>query len=226
VRDEILRKLEAELNLPLESERQVVYLLVEIRKLMDRDGVPDTKYQQLRLFCNWAVHADLSNTVVKHTLGFLNSVARELVSNSLTPEQKLKCSEILSLDSAHGEFLEFIRAYRLNLRVPHVFQPLWWASLLRQYVHIIADCPLIFRGKDIGSKCIKTATITGYEVTDTSGLGSQWDCIFELQWIIEFENGLKRNITIPLACEKATFGFGRSGGMGTRRVTVPKAPPR
>lgn len=37
MRDELLKKIEAELRQPIESERQVVYILVEIRKLLYRE---------------------------------------------------------------------------------------------------------------------------------------------------------------------------------------------
>lgn len=205
--------MEAELNLPLESERQIVYILVQIRKLLDRDQVSKTEYMDLRMFCNWAVHSDLSNPTVKRKLQLINDLGWNIPTNQLTPEQLMKCSELLSLETARTEFVAVMRAYKLNSKVRHVFEPVWWADLLRQYFGVISDCPLVFSGRDLKIKNIRAATITGYEILDRSRLGADIECAFEINWVIEFETGLRVRIPIPLEFEKATFRFGRSGRM-------------
>ncbi len=58
MKDELLRKIQVVLNRRITNEKQVVYLLVEVRKLMDRD---DYKDPILRTFSNWVVHTTLEN---------------------------------------------------------------------------------------------------------------------------------------------------------------------
>src|SRR5204862_3269032 len=49
IRDRLLQRILTEANL--------VYLLVELRKLMERDGYKDTS---IKSFCNWIVHTELT----------------------------------------------------------------------------------------------------------------------------------------------------------------------
>src|SRR5438034_358212 len=61
---DIVQKLARELSLPIQSERQVAYILVEIRKLLELDKrarekakqPKDHTYATLQLCCDWAVH--------------------------------------------------------------------------------------------------------------------------------------------------------------------------
>ncbi len=65
MRDELLRKIQGVLDRRITNEKQVVYLLVEVRKLMDRD---DYKDPILRTFSNWIVHTSLENRADGSTL--------------------------------------------------------------------------------------------------------------------------------------------------------------
>jgi hypothetical protein len=56
MKDELVRKIQGVLDRRITNEKQVVYLLVEIRKLMDRDKYKDPV---LRTFINWVVHTSL-----------------------------------------------------------------------------------------------------------------------------------------------------------------------
>jgi len=60
--DQIIRKLAVELAEPMTTERQVVYLLVEVRKLLDRRPKNLPPYPSLKLYCNWTVHVELSHS--------------------------------------------------------------------------------------------------------------------------------------------------------------------
>src|SRR5690349_20466399 len=54
----MVRKLRNELQQEITTERQVVYILVELRKLMElaNDGAA---FFALKFFCDWAVHTEL-----------------------------------------------------------------------------------------------------------------------------------------------------------------------
>src|SRR5438552_3646358 len=65
MKDELVKKIQHVLDRPITNEMQLVYLLVELRKLMDRDGYKDPV---LRMFCNWVVHTSLENRAQGSTL--------------------------------------------------------------------------------------------------------------------------------------------------------------
>ena len=56
--DELRRKLRKTLDAGITEEEQVVYFLVESRKLMDRQ--PSLTHSTFRMFANWAAHVELS----------------------------------------------------------------------------------------------------------------------------------------------------------------------
>lgn len=59
--NDIINKIRYELDRPIQSERQVVYLLAEVRKLLDH-LCATSQYRSLRLYCNWAVHIKLERS--------------------------------------------------------------------------------------------------------------------------------------------------------------------
>lgn len=58
MKKDIWSKLRRELNEPISSERQVVYILVELRKLLELSG-SDEHFPALNFYCDWALHAVL-----------------------------------------------------------------------------------------------------------------------------------------------------------------------
>src|SRR5262249_33167405 len=68
---DIVGKLREFLAKPVDTESSVVYLMAQVRKLLDRDD-PTYRYGALRMYCHWALHVDLRfpNT----TMGFLRRV--------------------------------------------------------------------------------------------------------------------------------------------------------
>src|SRR2546422_5380407 len=56
MKDELLKKIERTLNEGISTEKDVVYFLVEVRKLMDREKYEDSV---IRSFTNWIVDVEL-----------------------------------------------------------------------------------------------------------------------------------------------------------------------
>src|SRR5271169_2329730 len=70
MKPDIVEKLRGELRERIQSERQVVYILAELRKLMELEsigrieaGAPaDNSYFALKFYCDWAVHVRLDQS--------------------------------------------------------------------------------------------------------------------------------------------------------------------
>ncbi len=87
-RPAIIEKLDRELHEPVTTERQVVYILVELRKLMERNG--DTgKYFALNFSCDWGVHTKLDRTGAARIVRHFNKY-QELI-DSPRPRRKAPC---------------------------------------------------------------------------------------------------------------------------------------
>src|SRR5437899_1770065 len=56
--DRLLNKVAKELGNRITTEAQAVYILVQIRKLLEDSGTK--KFEVLKMFCDWALHTELS----------------------------------------------------------------------------------------------------------------------------------------------------------------------
>jgi hypothetical protein len=217
MKDELLQKIEAELVQPITSERQVVYILVEIRKLLDRENVPKADCSHLRMLCNWAVHIELDRDIVEEHLLLLESVADQLRHHQMTKQDFERTSKVFDLFGARVEFLNLLRKTGLSRSLPDVFGALWWATFLRHYVGIVADCPLVMRARrtrgaqqNAVAKKIKSAAVKGYQIIEPSPVEQHLEMSLHLHWEIEFSDGFRAPWVMPLAIEKDRQFFGRA----------------
>lgn len=219
-RDAIIENLRRELAEPITAERQAVYILVEIRKLLERDaaeigklikGRDICKFDGLRFFCNWALHADMTDGPVRNDLSFLGHVVKLLrAGHDLNRKEIERTQRLLSFGDARPEFLALVRYMKLNRAVPQVFSSPWWAAFLRQYVRVIQDCPMVLETPGPGG--VKKASVTGHEIL--SGLPHKEDIesIFEISWRFECKDGGHFPMTQGLEIEKYIPDlFGRDG---------------
>jgi hypothetical protein len=133
--NEIIAKLRRELERPITAEPLVVYLLVEIRKLMDHNGIqPET----LRLCCNWAVHVELSGAAARRIVEHVDALYPRLLKGELTEEDKESLRAFFSMNKFRSELEDFLA--REGLRG---FQDDEWNGFLACFQNVIEDCPLI-----------------------------------------------------------------------------------
>lgn len=59
MKDELINKLNRVLAKPVSTEEQVVYALVETRKLLERCKVRRRDLKPIWFFCDWVAHVEL-----------------------------------------------------------------------------------------------------------------------------------------------------------------------
>jgi hypothetical protein len=134
---DILSKLQLELTQDVTSERQVVYILVQIRKLIDSDSRAKD-LEALRLHCDWVVHPKLDRKGAKELLGRLNDrYTTVLKANPNADLQEL--GKRLGLRAFQAEFHDFLKRYCLDGSYCDAH---WWFAFLYHYSRVIQDCPL------------------------------------------------------------------------------------
>lgn len=136
---DILGKLEIELQQEIISERQVVYILVQIRKLIDTDELAK-KFEALKLHCDWVLHTALDRQSAKRLLGTLNNKFRELLNRDGNSKDAMRdLRDQLGLQPFKDEFLKLVQHYGLD---ESFCTEKWWFDFLSQYSRVILDCPL------------------------------------------------------------------------------------
>ncbi len=114
--DAIVAKLSALLSQGITTEAELVYLLVEVRKLYERRNAELPPC--LKLFCDWVVHAKLDNP--------------KWAKQATDLKDKLIASE------------EFRRGLTSVLKRERLPEPDDWPGVLQLLAAVLKDCPLEF----------------------------------------------------------------------------------
>lgn len=138
-----MHKLVTELDQPITSERQVVYILVELRKLLEREGaLKDNRYRSLKVCCDWTVHSKLDQRLANEITELFDQYEARYrrepvgVSQANMPELVEFCD--------HTRFrAQFIAACdSFGIPTANAEDDQWWNSFLQQFSEVIRDCPL------------------------------------------------------------------------------------
>lgn len=138
---EIVRKLNAELGRSITSERQVVYILVELRKLLEKNETLD-RYRTLKLCCDWAVHPRLglasAQVIARLFDDYEAKYRREAVGVAQADMPELV--EFCEHTRFRGQFIAACEANGIPADAPRDEE--WWRSFLTQYSEVVRDCPI------------------------------------------------------------------------------------
>ncbi len=185
---DIVGKLEALLNQPIDSECKVVYLLAEVRKLLERDD-PEHKMGSLWMYCHWALHVDLESP--KTTEGFLEKVDRWVTNTVayLTPsgawtfrEEYNLFKDFVYLNTFRHQLRVFLAAYKLPTTV--CSDNSQWNRFIQEYGGVIEDGTLAAVGKKGTLKAVERVT---FEKGDDLTTGNHVP--FVIRWTIQLKDG-------------------------------------
>ena len=191
MKPELIHKLAAALSRPIRTESTVVYITVEIRKLMER--LESSKcYPVLRLFCNWAVHIELDKgDALKDLLGAFEEAIESVKSGNDIP---LAFRRRLSLSTFRSEFQAFLNATKLPSKV--VDDDDRWNEFLTLYSSVVSDCPLAYTKRDHPFSIISNLSLVG-AIRDGRqsrlALHEGWSPV-GLNWRIELTDGSVENL--------------------------------
>ena len=114
--DEIWGKLHKFLydDVELESEPHAVYLMVELRKLLDHKNIKD-KYITLRFFCDWAVHISKDRNMkgISDVIALMEKEVSK--SETLSNEHATRIFRFLGMEKLKNEIDEFLGLKHVTL---------------------------------------------------------------------------------------------------------------
>lgn len=176
--DELLRKIQEVLKRRITNEKQVVYLMVELRKLMDREKYKDPV---LRTFSNWVVHTDL--TYPQEGSAFIlkefDHQMIELFDHKRNSQQLAHVSLTEFRLSLHRCFKHF------GLTNQFIEDSKNWKKFVQLYSSIVAECPITFKASKDNLKYIKQVEIRG-----VSRFHKEWRSI---DWRLTMRDGKTMN---------------------------------
>ena len=180
MRDELCSKIQRVLDKRIRNEMQVVYLLVELRKLMDREHYKDPV---LRTFSNWIVHTSIENKADGSTLILkqFDSLFEDLHERQLIIRDK----EHMSLGSFREALTRCFEHFGLSAIFVKDLKEL--KTFFTLYCAIVSECPLVFTASKERLKYISKAELTG---VSRGVLVKEWPVI---EWKLTFNDGSTHN---------------------------------
>jgi hypothetical protein len=195
----IVDKLNTLLAGPIDSECKAVYLLCEIRKLLEREPAARRPFA-LNMCCHSALHVDLHGKDT--TTPFLRQVDDYIHGLLIGPEDSRATSamvrEFLSLNAARSQLRDFCLARGIRTDLSDDRER--WREFVRHYAGVIEDGSLAIRAPNHGLRHVKRVTfIRGPEASGELTL-----LPFDMGWRVELLDG--RSIRIEVNASPETDG--------------------
>jgi len=145
---EIIWKLTKELEEGIATEAQVVYLLVGLRKLLERDEIKE-QYKDLTFHCDWVVHSDLKGATAQEILRKFDAAHAILAKDKqiglpdLPKDLRVEIERISKMRSFEEELSRVLEIYGLPSLTEK--RPDGWPHFLHLYTKVVQDIPLVVR---------------------------------------------------------------------------------
>lgn len=197
-RDALIQKIRETLIAGIESERAIVYLLVETRKLADRNNYEDPV---LRMFCNWVVHTDLANKGEGSTL-LLAAVDKE-IDDAVASNKSINSLPIFRFETFRKSLGQFLMHFKLPDELVQLEKK--WRPFVMLYSSVVSECPIICSASKVPLKHVERI-----EVLKAPKMTFYFNdvLVHRLRWRILFKDGTKQDVST--IGNRVTVVWGRS----------------
>jgi hypothetical protein len=187
MKNDIEEKLRLKLaNGGINNESDVVYLLVQCRKLLEHDPALKNTSPTLEFYCNWGLHVELDRA---STRAFLAKVDPILTINSnCNQQQHEELNSLLTLEAFRLELRSLLSGFGAD--VSTCDDPHRWNAFLRAYSEVVRDARLTLKGTaaPAGPLQLAVSTVT---IHPTPGDPSQDATVkvYPMEWRITYTDG-------------------------------------
>jgi hypothetical protein len=190
----IVAKLKLLLAKGITTEAEALYLMVEVRKLLEQQRAK-RQYEYLTFHCDWAVHPTLAGPTAQKILERFEAANVHLKTgvelHDLPGLLRMDVDRISKMRYFEDQLNAFSKAN--GIATLDEIRSDGWIHFVHLYARIVEDCPLVMTPKN------QSATITSVtlkldlaKTSDEHG-GEMW---FKVRWIIQDKNGLSGEIYI------------------------------
>jgi hypothetical protein len=155
-RHKLVDKIEDELNKGITTEAQVVYVLVEVRKLMEITD-QSAKYPVLSFYCDWALHSRMDRSGALRILQYFDTYCDKCIRD---PIEGAELSTEIDGIIGGEHFREELAAFLKSVHISAILELPQWFVFLELYSRVIIDTPLTIRRQRKGTKVNAPVTIT------------------------------------------------------------------
>jgi hypothetical protein len=189
---QILRKLNTLLREGINSEPQAVYLMVEIRKLLEQHGAKQ-QYRYLNFHCNWALHSKLSHDAAQNVLKHLDEANTHLKTGKKLHELPQHLQNEIDNLSNMTYFKSELEAFLQVNRLPPInaVRSDGWVYFLHFYANVVSDCPLVVAADNAAAR-IRSVTVK----VELANQSLNDHMMFKVTWEVLDKNGLSGSLDI------------------------------
>jgi len=188
----IIAKLESLLAKGITTEAEVLYLIVEIRKLLEQQQAKKV-YEYLTFHCDWAVHATLEGTTTQRILKLFDAASIHLKAgvelHELPGSLKMEIDRISKMRYFKEQLENFLQAN--GLPSLEMTRSDGWIHFVHLYARIVEDCPLVMTAKN-DSASITSVTLK----VELAKEPKQDDMWFMVRWIVQDKKGMVGEIYV------------------------------
>lgn len=186
-RTEIAEELFDLMNKPPERKQEVVYTLVQVRKILEHDGNGD-EASLLRFYCDWAFHTKLDRRGAAYILRILDERLgqyRPWSPETIDPDGRV--SQVLSFDLFNRCLSDFSRQNDL----PTVWTEDWfaWQKTIMFYGEQVRHTPLIMTRKDYKFRYLQKLVIAACEPSREIVEANPNEAHFGFKWQFTLNDG-------------------------------------
>jgi hypothetical protein len=185
---DIIKKLKKELDRGIASEARAVYLLTEVRKLIERDKAKGA-YPNLKFHCDWVLHAKLTGPGAQDILRQFDA------AHPLLRDQKLRLHDLPLVLRGEINRISKMKSFREELDLllaDYGLPPLkrGWTHFLHVYAKIVEDIPLEVTGNNAQHI---SKVVVHFEKAKKKLHG---ETLYKVTWSIHDKNGQHGSIEI------------------------------
>lgn len=170
----------------ISTEAEVVYLLAECRKLLERDPSLKGSSPTLVFYLNWCLHTELSHAGAKKFLMSVNSILTLAPMHTQAEHEVL--DSLLTLDAFRVELRSLLASFGADLSICDDTSK--WTSFLHLYSQVVQDSQLVLEATpppsglmQLAVKRVTVSAVAGDPLVDP-GVG-----VYPMIWMIEYEDG-------------------------------------
>lgn len=148
--ESIIEKLNTHILSGINKESDVVYLMVETRKILERT---DNKYPLLKFYCDWILHNKKDNITsdIKKIMEKINkSIPKDIKKSPYPRNYRSEILEFIFMKGLREEFKSFFRCFKLSEGSRILFMKgKNWIRFVNLLTKVLADQPIMNPIKEI-----------------------------------------------------------------------------
>jgi hypothetical protein len=143
--DELIAKISRRLEAGIATEEDVIYLMVKIRKLLERKNLK-AEYPVLLFYCDWSLHASMDRGGAREMLRLVDGYL-----SGRRPRAVSELTRLLGLPILRSEMCRFLANFGVSDQVIRDEEA--WLNFREKFVANIADCALV-APDGMGVRCL------------------------------------------------------------------------